>query len=60
MWDDYADLKLVAFYEAVWQARHPQHMVMGKLLLCRGLRNAELAHVRLQDVDLDLCQMRVA
>jgi site-specific recombinase XerC len=35
-------------------------MVMVKLLLCRGLRNAELAHVRLQDVDLDYCQIRVA
>jgi integrase/recombinase XerD len=53
------DTELVAFYEAVWQARHPQHMVMIKLLLFTGLRNAELAHVRLQDVDLDYCQIRV-
>jgi len=46
------DLELVAFYEAVWRARHPQHMVLIKLLLFTGLRNAELAHVRLRDVDL--------
>jgi integrase/recombinase XerD len=54
------DHELVAFYEAVWQARHPQHMVMVKLLIFTGLRNAELAHVRLQDVDRAHCQIRVA
>lgn len=54
------DRELVAFYEAVWQARNPQHMVLIKLLLFTGLRNVELAHVRLQDVDLDHCQIRVA
>jgi integrase/recombinase XerD len=53
------DTELVAFYEAVWQARHPQHMVMLKLLLFTGLRNAELAHVQVQDVDLDHCQIHV-
>ncbi len=53
------DAELVAFYEAVWQARNPQHMVLVKLLLFTGLRNVELAHVRLQDVDLDHCQIRV-
>jgi integrase/recombinase XerD len=53
------DPELVAFYEAVWQARNPQHMIMIKLLLFTGLRNAELAHVQLRDVDLDHCQIRV-
>jgi integrase/recombinase XerD len=53
------DRELVAFYEAVWQARNPTHMVMLKLLIFTGLRNAELAKVRLQDVDLDHCQIRV-
>ena len=49
------DAELVAFYEAVWQARNPQHMVLIKLLLFTGLRNIELAHVRRQDVELDHC-----
>jgi integrase/recombinase XerD len=53
------DAELVAFYEAVWQARNSQHMVLIKLLLFTGLRNVELAHVRRQDVDLDHCQIRV-
>lgn len=53
------DEELVAFYEAVWQARNPAHMILIKLLIFTGLRNAELAHVRVQDVDLDHCQIRV-
>ena len=53
------DHELLAFYEAVWHARNPTHMVMIKLLIFTGLRNAELAGVRLQDVDLDHCQVRV-
>jgi len=51
------DQELIAFYEAVWKARNPKHMVMIKLLVFTGLRNAELARIRLQDVDLDHCQI---
>ena len=53
------DHELVGFYEAVWHARNPTHMIMIKLLIYTGLRNAELARVRLQDVDLDHCQLHV-
>jgi integrase/recombinase XerD len=53
------DRELMAFYEAVWQARNPTHMVMVKLLIFTGLRNAELAAVRVQDVDLDQRQVRI-
>lgn len=53
------DQELVAFYEAVWQARNPTHMALIKLLIFTGLRNAELAQVRLQDVDLDHCQIHI-
>jgi len=34
-------------------------MIMIKLLIFTGLRNVELARVRLQDVDLDHCQLHV-
>jgi integrase/recombinase XerD len=53
------DEELVAFYETVWHGRHPTHMVMVKLLLFTGVRNAELAHVQLKDVDLNHCQLRI-
>jgi integrase/recombinase XerD len=51
------DHELVNFYEAVWHARNPTHMI--KRLIFTGLRNAELARVRLQDMDLDHCQVHV-
>src|SRR4029077_6401767 len=38
-------------YEAVWHARNPTHMIMIKLLIFMGLRNAELARVRLPFLD---------
>jgi len=34
-------------------------MIMIKLLIFTGLRNAELARVRLQDMDLDHCQVHI-
>jgi integrase/recombinase XerD len=51
--------ELMAFYDAVWHARHRAHMIMLKLLIFTGLRNAELAKVRLKDVNLDTCQVRI-
>ena len=37
------DAELVAFYDAVWHAHQLTHVVMLKLLLFTGIRNAELA-----------------
>lgn len=54
-----SDDELVAFYETVWQARQAMHMVMIKLLIFTGVRNAELAGIRLQDVDVNHCQIRI-
>jgi len=53
------DAELVALYETVWRARQFTHVVMLKLLLFTGIRNAELVHLRLMDVDLQTCQLRV-
>ena len=54
------DAELVALYETIWQARHLAHVVMLKLLLFTGMRNAELVRLRLTDVDLATCQLRMA
>ena len=53
------DDELLAFYETVWQARNSTHMVMLRLLIFTGVRNAELAGLRLKDVDLNSCQIRI-
>jgi integrase/recombinase XerD len=54
------DTELGALYEAIWQARQLTHLVMLKLLLFTGIRNAELVRLRLTDVDLQACQVRIA
>ena len=54
------DRELVALYETIWQARQLIHLVMLKLLLFTGIRNAELVQLRLTDVDLQTCQVRIA
>jgi len=53
------DSELVAFYEAVWNARNPSHLVMIKLLIYTGIRNAELISVQIKDVDLTNCAVRI-
>ncbi len=51
--------ELVALYETIWQARQLTHVIMLKLLLFTGVRNAELVHLRLTDVNLATCQLRI-
>jgi integrase/recombinase XerD len=47
------------YYEAVWQARRSGDVVIIKTLLYTGVRVSELVHIRLEDVDLDRCQIRI-
>lgn len=54
-----SDQELLSFYDAVWNARNPLHMIMLKLLVYTGIRNAELAAIRLRDVNLDKNQIRI-
>ena len=54
------DAELVAFYHAIWQAHQLTHVVMLKLLLFTGMRNAELVRLRPIDIDLQTCQVRIA
>jgi integrase/recombinase XerD len=54
------DAELVTFYETIWQAGQRTHVVMLKLLLFTGIRNVELVRLRLTDVDLQTCQLRIS
>lgn len=51
--------ELGRFYEAVWKGEHRTHTVMIKLLLYTGVRNAELANILLEDVDLHGLKIRI-
>ncbi len=47
------------YYEAVWQAKNIQHMVMIKTLLYTGIRVSELINVKIIDIDFNRCQIRI-
>jgi len=53
------DQELAAFYDTVFSARNRKHAVMIKLLIFTGVRNAELAGMRITDVDLENLRVRI-
>lgn len=48
------------YYNTVWTARRTGDIVLIKTLLYTGVRVAELVKIRLGDVDLDACRIRIA
>ena len=51
--------ELMDIYKTVWHASNRTHVVMFKLLLYTGIRNAELANIALQDVNLNELNIRI-
>lgn len=51
--------ELRRYYHTVWTARRTGDIVLIKTLLYTGVRVAELVAIRLTDVDLDACRIRI-
>ena len=51
--------EMLTLYETIWKAHQLTHAILFKLLLFTGIRNAELVQLRLTDVDLQACQLRI-
>lgn len=47
------------YYDTVWAARRGPDIVLIKTLLYTGVRVSELVAIRLTDVDLDACHIRI-
>ena len=47
------------YYQSVWKERRGSDVVLVKTLLYTGVRVAELVAIRLDDVDLDACRIRI-
>lgn len=47
------------FYNTVWRSRNMKHVVMIKTLLYTGVRVSELVNIKISDIDLDNCQIKV-
>ncbi len=47
------------YYETVWHTRNMHDLVLIKTLLYTGMRVSELVRLKLRDVDVDRCQIRI-
>lgn len=48
-----------SFYQAVWNCRNFANMVLIKTLFYTGVRVSELVALRLDEVDIERCQIRI-
>lgn len=48
-----------SYYQTVWTAQRSGDIVLIKTLLYTGVRVAELVKIRIADVDLDACRIRI-
>ncbi len=51
--------ELRRFYQVVWQTRNFADMILIKTLFYTGVRVSELVAIRLADVDVERCQIRI-
>jgi len=51
--------ELRRFYQAVWNCRNFADMVLIKTLFYTGVRVSELVAIRLAEVDIERCQIRI-
>ena len=47
------------FYNTVWKSRNMKHVAMIKTLLYTGVRVSELVNIKISDIDLDNCQIKI-
>lgn len=47
------------YYKAVWKSKNMKYVVIIKTLLYTGVRVSELVNIKLLDIDLDNCQIRI-
>ena len=53
------EAELKKYYEAVWQAKNMQDMMIIKVLIYTGIRVSELIRLNVEDIDFDRCQIRI-
>ena len=47
------------YYDAVWHSQNAKHMIMIKTMLYTGVRVGEIIAIKICDVDLKKCQIRI-
>lgn len=47
------------YYEAVWKSQNMKHVILIKTLLYTGVRVSELIDIKIDDIDLQKCQIKI-
>ena len=47
------------YYQSVWESKNSKDMIIIKTLLYTGVRVSELIRIKIGDVDLDRCQIKI-
>jgi integrase/recombinase XerD len=53
------EAELQRYYQTVWQAGHFEDIILIKTLFYTGLRVSELVNLKLSEVNLEQCQLRI-
>jgi integrase len=53
------EAEIRAFYDAGWKARRASDVILINTLLYTGVRVSKLVRIRIADVDLDACRIRI-
>ena len=48
------------YYEVVWKSKNLLHIIMIKTLLYTGVRVTELINIKLEDIDIANCQIKIS
>lgn len=54
-----SDEEIKKYYETVWDTQNIKHMVIIKAMLYTGVRVGELVKIKIDDVELNKCQIRI-
>lgn len=54
-----SDEEIKKYYEAVWNVQNVKHMMMIKVMLYTGVRVGELIRIKIHDIELNACQIRI-
>lgn len=53
------DMEVNRLYEVVWHTQDSKHLILFKIMLYTGVRVSELVNIKLIDIDLKGCQIRI-
>lgn len=54
-----SDEEIKKYYETVWNAQNIKHMIIIKTMLYTGVRVGELVKIKIDNVELNECQIRI-